>query len=92
MTDPKPQKKPLGIPMPRIKMIDSDGRESRVLAFVSVAFWVTTVKYFVSGLTLPLFGLQAVVTMNEYAMSFMMIVGVYIGREWVKKPTAETVL
>jgi hypothetical protein len=70
----------------KMTMMDEGGRESRTLSFVSVAFWVITIKYVLSNLDLHFFGAQAPVSMTEYASSFALIIGVWIGREWVKKP------
>ena len=70
-----------------MKMLDSAERESRTLAFVSVAFWIITVKYLVGGVDMTGFGLgvQPVSTMGEYAGSFAAIIMVWLGREWIKK-------
>lgn len=89
MTDPTPRKKVLGTFMPRMKMMDSNERESRTLSFVSVAFWIITIKYFIGGVDLVMFGLgvQPVSTMGEYAGSFAAILMVWLGREWIKKET-----
>ena len=71
------------------KMKDGYDRESRTLMFVTIAFWVVTLKFLLSGLDLSEFGLGKVspISITEYAGAFTIILAAWIGREWVKRPT-----
>lgn len=76
------------------KMKDSSDRESVTLSFVSTAFAIVTVKFLLSGLDLSGIGLGKVapISITEYAGAFTVILAVWLGREWVKRPTTDIAL
>lgn len=65
--------------------IDSSGRESRTLFFVSASWLVVWIKFLVAGLKLPIVGVVPHMTATEFGMSVAAILAIWIGREWVKK-------
>jgi hypothetical protein len=69
------------------KMTDSSDRESVTLGFVSIAFFIITVKFILSGFDLSSIGLGKVdpISITEYATSFTVVLAVWLGREWVKR-------
>jgi hypothetical protein len=70
-----------------LKMKDSSDRESVTLGFVSIAFFIITIKFVFSGLDLSGIGLGKVnaISISEYATSFAAVLAVWLGREWVKR-------
>lgn len=72
-----------------IKMVDSSDRESVTLTFVTVAFIIVTFKFLLSGLDLTGYGFGKVteISIIEYAGAFTAILAVWLGREWVKRPS-----
>ena len=60
-------------------MIDSKGRESRTLKFVSIAFSLISAAFalsWIDGDGIPL---------GEYGAAVGMILAPWVGREWVKR-------
>jgi len=72
------------------KMRDDMNRESRTLAFVTMAFAVINAKFLVAGMDLSHIGLgvQPPISITDYAMAVTTILAVWVSREWVKKPTS----
>jgi hypothetical protein len=65
--------------------MDSTGRESRTLFFVAASWLAVWVKYLAAGLTLPLVGTVPPMTATEFGMAVAAILGIWLGREWIKK-------
>lgn len=65
--------------------IDSTGRESRTLFFVSASWLVVWVKFLLAGLTLPVVGVVPAMTATEFGMAVGAVLGIWLGREWIKK-------
>ena len=61
------------------------GRESTTLGFVSVSWGLVTLKFLFSGATLPLLGVQSVISLSEYSTAVALILGIWLGREWAEK-------
>ncbi len=59
-------------------------RESTTLKFVIISYAIITIKYLVSGMTLPVVGLMPVTGMTEYAGSVAAILTIWLAREWRK--------
>jgi hypothetical protein len=70
-----------------LKMVDSSDRESVTLTFVTVAFFIVTIKFILAGYDLSWLGLGVTtsISITEYATAFAAILAVWLGREWVKK-------
>lgn len=71
-------------------MKDSSLRESKTLLFVTIAFLAITIKFMLAGVDLSVygFGKPSDISLGEYASSFAMVLAVWLGREWVKRPQA----
>lgn len=65
--------------------IDGQGRESRTLFFVTLSWLVIWIKFVLAGLTLPMVGQVPHMTATEFGTSVAFVLGIWIGREWVKK-------
>ena len=63
------------------KIKDSEGRESKTLSFVTIAFVAVNARAFTVwfGDALP------PITLTEYGTSIAAILAIWLGREWVKK-------
>lgn len=59
---------------------DTKGRESRTLFFVAASWLLVSGRFLLS--MWPPVGLP--MTANEYAMAVTMILGIWLGREWIK--------
>jgi len=71
---------------PKIK--DTQDRESRTLAFVTIAFLLITARtvmvWFFPAEPMP--GVVAAsISLTEYGTAFAALMAVWLGREWVKK-------
>lgn len=64
---------------------DSQGRESRTFVIVSLSWLAVWFKFIGAGLTLPVVGVVPPMTAGEFGAAVALIVGVWVGREWVKK-------
>lgn len=64
---------------------DSRGNRSRTLPFVIVGFVAVTAKFVVAGLKLPLLGEAPEMSAAAYGSAVLMIVGLWVGREWKQK-------
>jgi len=69
----------------KLSLTDSRGNQSITLLMVVIAFAVTTVKFLIAGMTLPVIGQQAAMTASEYGMAFAAELAVWLGREWTEK-------
>lgn len=65
--------------------IDSSGRESRTLFFVTASWLVVWVKFLSAGLTLPVVGTVPPMTATEFGSSVAFILAIWLGREFIKK-------
>jgi hypothetical protein len=68
-----------------LKPRDARGRESRTLAFVGISWIAVTAKFALDSFG-PAFGLAvspALITATEYGAVTSLLVGVWVGREWV---------
>ena len=66
-------------------MIDTKGRESRTLKFVTISYIIMTSKFLVAGISLPYVGLQPPMSVTEYGAAAAAILSVWLGREYIKK-------
>lgn len=64
---------------------DSRGHASRTLPFVVVSWLVVTAKFAVAGLALGPLGVAPAMSATAYGSAVLMIVGLWIGREWRAK-------
>lgn len=64
---------------------DSRGNRSRTLPFVIVGFTAVTAKFVAAGLELPLLGQAPEMSASAYGSAVLMIVGLWVGREWKQK-------
>lgn len=71
-------------------MKDSSQRESRTLLFVTIAFLVITAKFLLAGVDLSAYGLgkPTDISLIDYATSFTAVLAVWLGREWVRRPSS----
>lgn len=65
--------------------IDSSGRESRTLFFVTASWLVVWIKFLAAGLTLPIFGKVPPMTATEFGSAVAFILAIWLGREFIKK-------
>lgn len=63
---------------------DSRGRESTTLFFVTVSWFVVTVRYAVGGLSWEMLKVP-VVSPSEYGAAVALILAIWLGREWTEK-------
>jgi len=71
--------------------MESRGKESRTLTFVSVAYWMVTFKYVVGGVAYAGHGLTVNIphmSANEYSLAIGAILLIWLGREWTEKVSA----
>ncbi len=64
--------------------IDSSGKESRTLFFVTVSWAAILFKFVLAGVTLPIFGRMPEMSPTEFGTSIAFILGIWLGREWIK--------
>jgi len=76
--------------MPKLSWmrIDSNGQASRTLFFVSASWLIVWVKYLLAGLSLPFVGVVPPMTATEFGTAVAFILGIWLGREFVKKGAA----
>lgn len=65
--------------------LDGNGRESRTLLLVTLAYLAIFIKFIIAGMELPIIGKMPLMTPTEFASSEAMIMGIWLGREWIKK-------
>lgn len=65
--------------------IDSSGRESRTLFFVSASWLVVWIKFLAAGLTLPIVGVVPPMTATEFGGAVAFILAIWLGREKIKE-------
>lgn len=65
--------------------IDSSGKESRTLFFVTVSWVAILIKFILAGMTLPVFGVVPLMTATEFGSSVAFVLAIWLGREWIKK-------
>jgi len=65
-----------------MRMIDSKGKESTTLTFVSIAFIAVFVKFLIGGMTLPVIGLMPIIGAGEFGLAITGILAVWLNREW----------
>lgn len=65
--------------------IDSSGRESRTLFFVTASWLVVWVKFLLAGVDLPFVGKVPPMTATEFGSAVAFILAIWLGREYVKK-------
>lgn len=74
---------------PKTKMAsittDSRGNRSKTLPFVVIGFLLTTSKFAVAGLDLGPLGTAPEMSATAYGSAVLMIVGLWVGREWKQK-------
>lgn len=67
---------------------DSRGKKSITLLFVTVSWMIASIKFLISGMTLPLIGVQQVIGVGEYGTAVGFILAIWLGREWTEKKTS----
>lgn len=65
--------------------MDSRGQQSRTLAFVTVSWFIVTVKFLVAGIALGPLGTAPPMTAGEYGLAAGAILAIWLGREWTEK-------
>lgn len=68
---------------------DSRGRETKTLGFVLVSWLILTGKFAISGMTLPVIGVQQTITAGEFGIACAAILAIWLGREWQEKKKDE---
>lgn len=66
-------------------MKDSRGNNSKTLPFVVIGFTAVTAKFVAAGLTLGPIGTAPEMSASAYGSAVLMIVGLWVGREWKQK-------
>lgn len=66
-------------------MLDSRGKESTTLTFVSVSWMVLLAKYLSAGVNMGPLGIQPPMTATEFGSAVAMILAIWLGREWTEK-------
>ena len=56
--------------------------QSTTLKFVIVSYALVSLKYLLAGVELPMLGLMADMSANDYAMAITLILTIWLGREW----------
>lgn len=64
---------------------DSRGNKSKTLPFVVTSFVAVTGKFLAAGLTLGPLGVAPEMGASAYGSAVLMIVGLWVGREWKQK-------
>ena len=67
---------------------DSKGRESRTLTFVSIAFFLLSIRFFFSGMQLD-FGWWhwefSTAGLVDYGAAIAAVLSIWLGREWIQE-------
>ncbi len=66
-------------------MVDSRGKNSKTLTFVTIAFIVVIVKFVLAGLVIPVLGTVPVMGGGEFAAAIGAVLGIWTAREWKDK-------
>jgi len=64
---------------------DSRGNRSKTLPFVVIGFALVSIKFAIAGLALGPLGTAPVMSAGAYGSAVLMIVGLWVGREWKAK-------
>ena len=67
---------------------DATDKESKTLRFVTISWLIVTIRYLLGGLDLDFIQVSPT-TANEYGLAVGLILGIWVGREWVKKDKAD---
>ena len=64
-----------------LKIKDTQGRESRTLAFVTIAFLAVNAR----AISVWFYDALPAITLTEYGTAVAALLGTWLAREWVKK-------
>ncbi len=65
--------------------MDTRGKQSRTLFFVTVSWLAVLVKFLLAGVNLGRFGVMPNMTALEFGGAVLAILGAWLGREWTEK-------